>query len=331
MENNTETVDKIKTRVVGIDIRVEKTTFAVVDIRGEIIAQDHFSTLDYQDINDYINALCEKVVTLVEENGGYEKIRSIGVSAPSASYVTGCIENAANLPWKGVIPLSALLRDRLGLAVAVANDAHITALSEKAYGSAHGMRDFVVVSISHGGLGSCFYSNGQPHLGAFGFAGEVGHTCVQVGGRQCGCGHKGCLETYCSKTGLVRTVKELIEEGNESLLSKLDEITIEDVIRCCDEGDKVAIESFRRTGEALGLGLANYASILDPEAIILTGDMTIAGKWLLKPLRASFDEHVFHNIRGKTRLLVSILKEGERDVLGASALAWDVKEYSLFK
>ena len=155
MENNTETVDKIKTRVVGIDIRVEKTTFAVVDIRGEIIAQDHFSTLDYKDVNDYINALCEKVVTLVEENGGYEKIRSIGVSAPSASFVTGCIENAANLPWKGVIPLSALLRDRLGLAVAVANDAHITALSEKAYGSAHGMRDFVVVSISHGGLGSC--------------------------------------------------------------------------------------------------------------------------------------------------------------------------------
>lgn len=331
MENNTETVDKIKTRVVGIDIRVEKTTFAVVDIRGEIIAQDHFSTLDYQDINDYINALCEKVVTLVEENGGYEKIRSIGVSAPSASFVTGCIENAANLPWKGVIPLSALLRDRLGLAVAVANDAHITALSEKAYGSAHGMRDFVVVSISHGGLGSCFYSNGQPHLGAFGFAGEVGHTCVQLGGRQCGCGHKGCLETYCSKTGLVRTVKELIEEGNESMLSKLDEITIESVIHCCDQGDKVAIEAFRRTGEALGLGLANYASVLDPEAIILTGDMTLAGKWLLKPMRASFDEHVFHNIRGKTRLLVSILKEGERDVLGASALAWDVKEYSLFK
>ena len=331
MENNTETVDKIKTRVVGIDIRVEKTTFAVVDIRGEIIAQDHFSTLDYKDINDYINALCEKVLTLVEENGGYEKIRSIGVSAPSASFVTGCIENAANLPWKGVIPLSALLRDRLGLAVAVANDAHITALSEKAYGSAHGMRDFVVVSISHGGLGSCFYSNGQPHLGAFGFAGEVGHTCVQPGGRQCGCGHKGCLETYCSKTGLVRTVKELIEEGNESMLSKLDEITIESVVRCCDQGDKVAIEAFRRTGEALGLGLANYASVLDPEAIILTGDMTLAGKWLLKPMRASFDEHVFHNIRGKTRLLVSILKEGERDVLGASALAWDVKEYSLFK
>ena len=327
-----ETVDKIKTRVVGIDIRLERTTFAVVDMRGDIIAQDHFSTLDYPDLNDYVTALSEKVLMLVEENGGYESIRSVGVSAPSASAVSGCIENAANLPWKGQVPLAAMLRDRLGLAVAVANDAHITALGEKAYGSAHGMKDFVVVSISHGGLGSCFFSNGLTHLGFGGFAGEVGHTCVEVGGRQCGCGHKGCLETYCSQKGLVMTAKELIAESKEpTLMSELPELDIVPIANCCDKGDKLAIEAYRRVGTMLGLGLANYASILNPEAIILTGDMMEAGKWLLKPMRKSFDEHVFHNIRNKTRILVSILKEGERDVLGASALAWDTKEYSLFK
>ena len=327
-----ETVDKIKTRVVGIDIRLERTTYAVVDMRGDIIAQDHFSTLDYPDVNDYATALSEKVLMLVEENGGYESIRSVGVSAPSASSVSGCIENAANLPWKGKVPLAAMLRDRLGLAVAVANDAHITALGEKAYGSAHGMKDFVVVSISHGGLGSCFFSNGMPHLGFGGFAGEVGHTCVEVGGRQCGCGHKGCLETYCSQKGLVMTAKELIAESKEpTLMSELRELDIIPIATCCDKGDKLAIETFRRVGSMLGLGLANYASILNPEAIILTGGMMEAGKWLLKPMRKSFDGHVFHNIRNKTRILVSILKEGERDVLGASALAWDTKEYSLFK
>ena len=331
-DNSVESVDKIKTRVIGIDIRVDRTTFAVVDIRGEIVAQDYFLTSDYAEVNDYIGALSEKVIALAEENGGYDTIRSVGVSAPSASSVTGCIENAANLPWKGVIPLSALLRDRLGLAVAVANDAHISALSEKSYGSAHGMKDFVVVSISHGGLGSCFFSNGQPHLGYNGFAGEVGHTCVEVGGRTCGCGNKGCLEAYCSEKGLVRTAEELIAESKEpTLLSDLQELTIKSIADSCYKGDKVAIEVFRQTGERLGFGLANYASVLNPEAIILTGDMTQAGKWLLKPMRASFEEHVFHNIKNKTRILVSILKEGERDVLGASALAWDVKEYSLFK
>lgn len=327
-----ESIDKIKVRVVGIDIRLDRTTYAIVDIKGDIVAQDQFDTMDFPDVNDFVSALSEKIMMLVEENGGYESIRSVGVSVPSANSLTGCVENAANLPWKGVVPLAAMLRDRLGLAVAVANDAHITALSEKTYGSAHGMKDFVVVSMSHGGLGSCFYSNGQPHLGYDGFAGEVGHTCVQINGRECGCGNKGCLETYCSQKGLIKTAEELIAESKEpTLLSDLQELTIQTITDCCYKGDKLAIEVFRRTGEMLGMGLANYASVLNPEAIILTGEMTQAGKWLLKPMRVSFDEHVFHNIRNKTRILVSILKEGERDVLGASALAWDVKEYSLFK
>ena len=327
-----ESIDKIKVRVVGIDIRLDRTTYAIVDIKGDIVAQDQFDTMDFPDVNDFVSALSEKVMMLVEENGGYESIRSVGVSVPSANSLTGCVENAANLPWKGVVPLAAMLRDRLGLAVAVANDAHITALSEKTYGSAHGMKDFVVVSMSHGGLGSCFYSNGQPHLGYDGFAGEVGHTCVEINGRECGCGNKGCLETYCSQKGLIKTAEELIAESKEpTLLSELQELNIQTITDCCYKGDKLAIEVFRRTGEMLGMGLANYASVLNPEAIILTGEMTQAGKWLLRPMRVSFDEHVFHNIRNKTRILVSILKEGERDVLGASALAWDVKEYSLFK
>jgi len=327
-----EEVDQIKTRVVGIDIREYRTTYAIVDIRGEIIAQDHFRTLDYPEISEYVNALSERVLTLIEENGGYETIRSVGISAPSGNFLTGCIENAANMPWKGVVPLAAMLQDQLGMAVAVANDAHITALGERAYGSAHGMKDFIIISISHGGLGSCFFTNGQPHLGVNGFAGEVGHTCVQINGRQCGCGRKGCLETYVSDKGLVKTAEELIAKSTEpTLLSQLDELNIRTITECCDKGDRVAIEAFRQVGAMLGMGLANYVSVINPEAIILTGDMMQAGKWLLKPMRTSFDEHVFHNIRGKVRSHVSILKEGERDVLGASALAWDVKEYSLFK
>ena len=327
-----EEVDQIKTRVVGIDVRENRTTYAVVDIRGEIIAQDHFCTSDYPEVTEYVNTLSERVLALIEENGGCETVRSVGISAPSSNYLTGCIENAANMPWKGVIPLSAMLQDQLGMAVAVANDAHITALGEQAFGSAHGMKDFIVISISHGGLGSCIFANGKPRLGVHGFAGEVGHTCMEVNGRQCGCGRRGCLETYVSDKGLVKTAEEEIAKSSEpTLLSELDELNIRTISECCDKGDRVAIEAFRRVGTMLGIGLANYASVINPEAVILTGDMMQAGKWLLKPMRAAFDEHVFHNIRGKVRILVSILKEGERDVLGASALAWDVKEYSLFK
>ena len=321
----------IKTRVVGVDISMERTTFAIVDVRGNIIAENHFATLDYPDINKYVTALSEGIVTLVEENGGYETIRSIGISAPSASCISGCIENAANLPWKGVVPLSAMLRDRIGLAVGLANDAHIAALGEHVFGSAHGMNDFIIVHIGVG-LGSCFFSNGREHKGYGGFAGELGHTCVEEEGRECGCGKKGCLETYAAAKGIIRTARELLGESDKpSLMRNIEDLTPKDITECCNQGDELAIEVFRRVGYRLGIGLANYATLINPEAIILTGGISHAGHWLLDPTYESFEDHVFPNLRGKVKLLLSKLDDRERDALGASALAWDVPEYSLFK
>ena len=322
----------IKTRAVGVDIGVEFTTYAVVDIRGFIIAEDRIHTPDYPNVNDFVNMLSEKIITLVEANGGYEAVRSVGISAPSGNFLTGCIENAGNMPWKGVIPMAAMLRDRMGLAVALGNDAHVTAIGERVYGSAHGMKNFIVISLGHGGVGSCFCSQGNPHLGASGSAGEVGHICVEDGGRLCGCGRKGCLEEYASKRGIAQTAREVMAESEEpSLMRSLDDLTTEAIGLCCDCGDVLAKEVYRRTGKMLGIGLSTYASVINPEAIILTGELTKVWKWLEEPTQQSFDEHVFHNIRGKTPLMVSIIKDSERDVVGASALAWEVEEYSLFK
>ena len=201
----------VKKRVVGIDISLEQTSFAVVDVRGNILARDSFPTEEYTDIGGFVTALSERIIGLVEMNGGYESIRSVGISSPSANYLTGSIVNAANMPWKGVIPLAALLRDRLGLAVAVANNAHVVALGEHAFGCAHGMRDFIVITIGSG-LGSCIFSNGMVNLGFEGYAGEVGHTCVSHNGRLCGCGNKGCLETYTAAKGIVRTAREVMAD-----------------------------------------------------------------------------------------------------------------------
>ena len=322
----------IKTRVVGVDIGVEVTTYAVVDIRGFIIAEDRIHTPDYPNVNDFVNMLSEKIVLLVEANGGYETVRSVGISAPSGNFLTGCIENAGNMPWKGVIPMAAMMRDRMGLAVALGNDAHVTAIGERVYGSAHGMKNFIVISLGHGGVGSCFFSNGNPHLGTSGSAGEVGHICVKDGGRQCGCGRKGCLEEYASKRGIAQTAREVMSESSEpSLMRSLEDLTPEAIGLCCDQGDALAKEVYRRTGEMLGIGLSIYASVINPEAVILTGELTKVWKWLEEPTQQSFDEHVFHNIRGKCPLMVSIIKDSERDVVGASALAWEVEEYSLFK
>jgi glucokinase len=322
---------QIKTKVVGVDISNESTTYAIVDIRGNILAEEHFLTSDYPDVNNFVTALSDKIVTLVEANGGYETIRSIGVSSPSASSVSGCIENAANLPWKGIVPLSAMLRDRIGLAVGLSNDAHVSALGEYTFGCAHGMKNFIILSLGVG-LGSCFFSAGDDHTGHNGYAGEFGHTCVVNHGRKCGCGHDGCLEAYAGAAGIINTAREILAESDKpSLMRDLEKISPRTIKECCDQGDELAIEVYRRTGEILGLGLANYASIVDPEAIILTGGISHAGKWLIDPTCESFEDHVFGNLRGKVKILVSKLDDRERDVLGASALAWSVPEYSLFK
>ena len=321
----------IKKRVIGVDVSLERTTYAIVDIRGNMIASDHFCTLDYPNVNDFVSHLSEGIVTLAENNGGYETIRSVGISMPSGNQLTGCVENAPNLPWKGVIPLAAMLRDRIGLAVALANDAHVVALGEHVFGSAHGMNNFIIVTLGHG-LGSCFFSRGYDYLGEFGFSGEFGHTCVEDHGRRCECGLEGCLEAYCGAKGIVRTARELMEESSEpSLMSSVEELTPKTIAECCEQGDAQAIEVYRRTGVILGTALANYASIVDPEAIVFTGGVSRAGHWLLEPAQEAFEEHVYYNIRGKVKFLVSMLDDRERDVLGASALAWEIKEYSLFK
>ena len=321
----------IKKRVVGIDISLEATTYAIVDVKGNVIAMDSFPTLDYPEINQFISALSDHLINMVEENGGYESIRSVGISALSANFMTGSIVNAPNLPWKGVIQLGALLRDRIGYAVAVANNADVRALGEHAYGLAKGMRDFVVVTMGTG-LGSSIFSNGMIHKGTDGFAGELGHTCIVNNGRQCTCGNKGCLEAYVAARGIVATAKEMLEQSNApSLMRGVENLTPKLIAEFCEQGDELAIEVYRKTGQLLGMGLANYASVIDPEAFIFTGGLSRAGKWLFDPAKEVFDRYVFHNTSGKVRFLVSEDDRAANDVLGASVLAWEVREYSLFK
>ena len=321
----------VKKRVVGVDISLDTTSYAIVDVRGNILVKESFPTEDYSEIGAFVSKLSDGIMTLIEANGGLESIRSVGISAPSANYKLGSIVNSPNFPWKGVIPLSALLRDRLGLAVAVANNSHVVALGEHAFGCARGMRDFIVITLGSG-LGSCVFTDGSVKLGSDGYAGEIGHTCIHHDGRLCGCGNKGCLEMYTSRKGIRMTVQEVLAESDEpSLLRQVEDVTPEELKTFCDQGDKLTIEVMNRTGYMLGLGLANYASVINPEAIIFTGNVSHIGHWLLNPAYEAFNSHVFHNIEGKVRFLLSNFEDSEANLLGASVLAWNVKEYSLFK
>lgn len=318
-----------KPYAIGIDIGGTNSVFGVVDKRGHIINQGSIKTGTYLEINDYVTHLAAGVQEIIDQVGGSGNIKGIGVGAPNGNYFTGCIEFAPNLPWKGVIPLAQMLTDKLNIPVALTNDANAAAIGEMTYGAARGMKDFVVITLGTG-VGSGIVVNGQLVYGHDGFAGELGHTTIRRDGRLCGCGKKGCLETYSSATGVARTAREFLETRTEpSLLRELNpaDITSKDVYDAAVKGDKLAKDIFEMTGQILGESFADFIAFSSPEAIILFGGLTKAGKLIFDPVRKHMEENVLPIFRNKIKLLMSELKESDAAVLGASALGWEVKDY----
>jgi len=313
-----------KPYVVGMDIGGTNSVFGIVDARGNILSVDSIKTQAYKEIDEYVNAVAEKLLPMIEEVGGKDKIKGMGIGAPNGNFYTGNIEFAPNLPWKGVIKLSELFEQRIGVPVTVTNDANAAAIGEMTYGAARGMKNFIEITLGTG-VGSGIVINGQLVYGHDGFAGELGHVISRRhNGRQCGCGRCGCLETYCSATGVARTAKEKIDCTSEpSLLRDIEgEITSKDVYDAAIRGDKVAQEVFTFTGSILGEALADFIAFSAPEAIILFGGLTKAGDLIMKPTLEAMEANVLNIWKGKTKLLVSELKDSDAAVLGASALAW---------
>lgn len=315
-----------KPYVLGVDIGGTNTVFGIVDARGNVIASGAIKTKKHADFNEYLNELHVEASKLIAANDAEGKICGIGVGAPNANYYTGNIENAANLIWKGVLPLSQGLADRFGIPVAITNDANAAAIGEMTYGAARGMRDFIMITLGTG-VGSGVVCNGQMVYGADGLAGELGHIISRRGGRLCGCGRCGCLETYCSATGVVRTALEFLDAAPavSSVLRNIPsaDLTSKDVYDAAIAGDPIAQNVYEFTGRVLGESLADFAAFTSPEAFILFGGLAKAGELLFKPMRDAFEKNALSFHKGKIKILVSELKEADAAVLGASALGWD--------
>lgn len=318
-----------KPYVIGIDIGGTNTVFGIVDARGHVVASDSVKTLKYADFDDYITSLKDGIERLLRANEAEDKIQGIGIGAPNANYYTGEIINPPNLPWGPVIPLAEKVSKAFGgIPVAVTNDANAAAVGEMTYGAARGMKDFIMITLGTG-VGSGIVINGQLVYGSDGFAGELGHVIMKRNnGRVCGCGRTGCLEAYCSATGVARTAREFLEVRTEpSLLRNLEieDITSKDVYDAAMAGDKLAKDIFNYTGEILGEAFADMAAFSSPQAFILFGGLAKSGDLLLKPIKESFDKNVMPIFRGKAKILVSELKESDAAVLGASALGWEAR------
>lgn len=311
---------------IGMDIGGTNTVVGIVDREGHVVASDSVKTQDYPLINEYVTAVSTRIKQMMDNlKLSFNDMAGLGIGAPNGNYYRGTIEFAPNLPWKGVvIPLASLFSNALeGMKVVVTNDANAAAMGEKAYGAAKDMNHFIMITLGTG-VGSGIVVDGKVLYGKDGFAGELGHVIVRPEGRMCGCGRRGCLETYCSATGIVRTAKEKLEEmpTTDSPLRDIEDITSKDIYDAAVEGDKLAIDIFNETGTLLGQSLANMVAFSSPEAIILFGGLAKAGDLILKPTYEAMEENMFSIYRGTTRLLMSQLNDAEAAVLGASALVW---------
>ena len=289
-------MDDIKPYVIGVDLGGTNTVFGIVNARGEVVCDDSIRTKDYPKVEDFVDASCMCLRHLIERVGGIEQIRAMGIGAPNGNFYNGTIEKAPNLPWKGIVPLADMFSKELGIPVALTNDANAAAIGEMTYGVARGMKNFIVITLGTG-VGSGIVINGQMVYGCDGFAGELGHVTMVRGenGRLCGCGRRGCLEAYCSATGVVRTAQEYLSTSDRpSLLREIDneKLTSLDVAIAASKGDDLAKEVFEFTGRMLGEACADFATFCSPEAFIFFGGLTKSGDLIMEPIKKAYDENV---------------------------------------
>ena len=299
----------------GIDIGGTNSRFGIVDANGKILAHDSINTTDYPDAKKLAKTIAHKISDLLPNDS---ELAGVGIGAPNGNFFKGTIEFAPNLQWKGVVPLAKYFSSALHCKAILTNDAKAAALGEMLFGGAKGMKDFIFITLGTG-LGSGIVVNGELVYGHDGFAGEVGHVIMIPGGRICGCGRKGCLEKYCSATGIVTTYREKLSVTRKKIS---DEVDSKYIYERAQQGEQAAIDSFNYTGEMLGLALANSVAYTRPEAIFLFGGLAQAGKLIFNPVRKNFEKNLLQIYKGKIKILPSKLKEDDAAILGAASLVW---------
>lgn len=314
-----------KTKVaLGIDIGGTNTAFGFVSESGKIICDCSIPTHADKNAVQLFDRLFKEVDKLVKKTESKYELVGIGIGAPNANYYNGMVDSPPNLNW-GTVNVLELVKQYSDLPASITNDANAAAIGEMIFGVAKKMKDFIVITLGTG-LGSGIVVNGKLVYGHDGFAGEIGHTVVDPDGRECGCGRKGCLETYASATGIRRTLLELM--GTTNIPSKLrDEsfkhITAKKISSAAKAGDKLALEAFDYTAKILGFKLADSVAHLSPEAIILFGGLALAGDLIFVPTKKYMEEYMLNIFKNKVKLIPSALPGAHAAVLGASALIWN--------
>jgi glucokinase len=309
------------TLAIGIDIGGTKVAAGVVDEGGNVLARVRRRT-PTRDPAHLVDVVGEIVRQLLAEHD----VACLGVGAAGwVDVERKTVLFAPNLAWRDT-PLHEQIAEKIDLPVVIENDANAAAWGEYRFGAGVGAADAVVITIGTG-IGCGIVINDRLYRGAFGIAGEPGHMRVVPGGRRCGCGNHGCWEQYCSGTALVRAAHEIVtqrpQEGQRlrQIAGGADAIDGPAVMRAAQEGDPAAVDCFQEVGRWLGQGLADLATILDPDRFVVGGGVGDAGELLLSPARDTFASVLSGRGYRPAAEIVGAKLGSEAGLIGAADLA----------
>jgi glucokinase len=308
--------------LLGVDIGGTNTVFGLVDEEGILIERASFKTGEDPHIEIFVKKLAKQLKGLYEKYSDKYTLAGIGVGAANGNYYTGSIKLPPNIPWIDELNLVEALKEYFDIPIVLTNDANAMAYGEMIFGAAKGEKDIIVVTLGTG-LGSGIIVDGEMVYGSEGTAGELGHVITIPDGRKCGCGRRGCLETYVSAIGIKRTLFELLAKYNgESGFNDVayDELDSKMIYDAALDGNKIALEAFEYTGTLLGIALANACLITQPKVIVLCGGLAKAGELIFKPTRETFESNILETYKNKIKIVPSTLEDNSAAIIGAAAL-----------
>lgn len=307
---------------IGLDVGGTKIAGALIDPAGTVLVRRTVASPASDP-----DAIVASLARLVEELSPSDSRPAVG--AACAGYLDAARETvrfAPNLAWRD-FPLRQLLADATGHDVVIENDADAAAYGELICGAAQGSDDLVMVTLGTG-VGGAVVHGGRVHRGAFGIGGELGHVRVEREGRLCGCGNRGCLESYSSGTALLARAREAVASGAAGAAALSDvcdgdvsALSGHDVSRLAADGDVLSVELLADVGRWLGEGLATVAAVVDPGLIVVGGGLSATGELVLGPARAAYAQHLTGGAHRPVADMVLAQLGNDAGMIGAAALA----------
>jgi len=312
--------------VVGVDLGGTNLVTGAVTQSGEVVSRVKVPTLASEGPDAVIGRIVGAVEGVIEDSGADKgDVMAVGCGVPGPlNWQTGIVFTPPNLPGWTNVPLAPILADRLGITTYIENDANSAGYGESWAGAGRKVDDLIALTLGTG-IGGAIILGNKLWRGIDGTAGEIGHMIIQIDGRPCNCGSRGCFEQYGSATGIAITAREMIEAGRDTTLTEmadgdLDRLTSKDVYDAYQAGDKLAGEVLAETGRLLGIGLATLANLLNPEMFVICGGVIAAGDVLFDPIRRTMRELAFKEPGERAQVVPAELGD-DAGLIGAAGVA----------